>query len=82
MNELIVKASLKQELDKIDSEIIEIASGYLQEGRYTVLIGIWRKGEAVGGSIAIDTSISFRELERQTGRDRKDLKRWHDLYKE
>lgn len=84
MAELILKIDLKQKLDEIDSEVIAIATEYLQEGRYTVLIGMWQKGEAIGGSIGIEPQRRgiFTELERKTGRNHSDLKKWHDLYKE
>lgn len=73
---------LKAKLNQIDTEVIGTAMGYLQEGRYTVLVGVWQKGEAIGRSITIDHPPSWRQLERETGRGHVDLKHWHDLYQQ
>jgi len=56
----------------------EVYDGYLNS-RLKVLIGIWEKGKAVAEYREVN-SASFRELERQTGRQKESLKSWHDLY--
>jgi hypothetical protein len=41
---------------------------------------MWEKGKAVAEYRGVNSAISDRELERQTGRQRESLKSWHDLY--
>jgi hypothetical protein len=43
-----------------------------------ILIGIWEKGKLVAVYRGVKTAISYNELENITGRDRENLKRWHD----
>lgn len=79
MSELTL--NLKDELDKIDGKIYdEVYDGYLNS-RLRVLIGMWDKGRAVGGVFTPLNTPSYREISRDTGRDHKAIKRWHDIYR-
>lgn len=77
MNELVI--DLKTELDKIDRECIEYATDKYYNSRLKMLIGMWEKGQILGVYTGVNMP-NFHELERQTGRERRDLKRWYDLY--
>jgi len=79
---LTKKFNLKNRLDEIDN-IVKKASydGYLWS-RFNILIGKWEKGKAIDGCFReVKQPPSYRELERQTGRNHPDIKRWYDLYK-
>lgn len=69
----------RQKLDEIDTKIGEEVIGDFCQSRLRMLVGIWEKGEAVGEYRGVN-SLSFYELEKETGRDHHSLKKWHDLY--
>lgn len=68
--------NLKKQLDEIDEE----ALGKVSEGYLAIKVGEWQKGKLVGGYIGI-TQPNYKEVERRTGRNHSDLKKWHNLYK-
>jgi len=42
---------------------------------------MWEKGEAISAEFrGVESAPSYRQLERNTGRDQKSLKKWHELY--
>lgn len=73
--------TLKDKLDKIDEEVEgEVYDGFYRS-RLRVLIGIWDKGEAVAVVFrGVETTPSYRELERLTGRGDDALKKWHNEF--
>jgi len=81
MNEIQVLKSLKDQLDEIDRRVYdEVYDGY-KESRFRILIGMWEKGEAIVQFRGVKcTKINFLQLERETDRDRRSLKQWHDIY--
>lgn len=74
--------NLKRELDKIDREIGEKVKDKVYGSVFAVQIGMWEKGQAIGGRVGGVTpeEINWSELHRDTGRDRKDLKRWYLIW--
>jgi N6-adenosine-specific RNA methylase IME4 len=79
MNELII-SNLKQRLDEIDATVYgEVFNGFCGS-RLRILIGIWEKGEVVSKYRGVNLDISFRQLEKMTGRSGEYLKRWNDIY--
>lgn len=75
--------SLKEKLDEIDNRVVNEVFNNYYESRYRILVGMWEKGEAIDVVFrGVKTTSSYRELEKQTGRDDGALKRWHDLYKQ
>jgi len=77
MNELI---NLKKQLDEIDIRIAnDVVDGFTQS-RIKILIGMWEKGKEVYDYRGVN-SYSYRDLEKQTARDKNSLKCWNDLYK-
>jgi len=79
---LMIKGNnLKEQLDYIDQQvIINYGNKYggAMGGKY---IGDWWKGKAIGETPR-GSFPSWRQLEKETGRDHKSLKKWHDLYKQ
>lgn len=47
--------------------------------RLRILVGMWEKGEAIG-NIGGGKFQNYFQMEKETGRDHKSLKKWHDLY--
>ena len=43
MENKLVLTNLKEQLDSIDEEVVTAAKEYLQEGRYAILLGMWKK---------------------------------------
>lgn len=43
-------------------------------------MGMWRKGKEISGFRGVEQPKSFYELEKETGRNHSDLKKWNDLY--
>ncbi len=41
---------------------------------------MWEKGKVVTEYKGVNSAVSWRELEKQTSRQKESLKRWHDLY--
>jgi len=80
----IIKASLlKEKLDEIDNEVIEIVKDGWYKSHLKKNIGMWEKGDIIDGTFrGVKVPPSYRELERQTGRAHHHLKRWHDIYKQ
>jgi len=74
--------SLKEQLDKIDNRIISEVFNNYYESRLRILMGMWEKGEAIVNFRGVDLTINFLRLERETGRTRQSLKKWHDFYKQ
>jgi hypothetical protein len=77
MNEL---TNLKDELDKIDSGMMNAVVEGFYNSRLKILIGMWEKGRVIGTFTGVEVP-NWREYERQTGRPHSHLKLWHDLYK-
>jgi len=42
-------------------------------------MGMWEKGEAIVNFGGVDLTINFLQLEKETGRTRQSLKKWHDF---
>ncbi len=78
INKLILQ--LKEKLDKIDARVYDEAYDGLYQAGYKTKMGMWEKGEVIAGEFTPLNSPTYRELERQTGRDHKSLKSWHELY--
>jgi len=75
------KFSLKGKLDTIDEKTMKIAIDGYYNSRLAIEIGMWEKGEAVAGTFrGVNVPLSWHQLERETGRQRHHLKRWHQLY--
>ena len=72
---------LKKKFDEIDKLLFEAVFTNFYMGKKNVYLVMWKKGEAVGGFRWVEPPISYRELEKQTGRERHDLKKWHDIFK-
>jgi hypothetical protein len=53
--------------------------GYYQS-RLPICLAMWEKGEAVAAYTGVKPATSYRKLEKETGRDREHLKKWHQLY--
>ena len=82
--ELMQATSLKEKLDEIDNEIIEVVKHGFYQSHFRKNVGMWEKGEAIytfGGGKSIKFGF-WTELEKQTGRDDQHLKRWYDLYRQ
>ena len=74
---------LKTRLDLIDRDVVKAVTDGYKQSRLRIELGMWDKGEAVSGVFTgVKTPPSWRELERQTGRDHKALKRWFDIFME
>ena len=75
------RADLKDVLDAIDARVTEKAMAGYYELRLDILLGMWEKGEAVAGEFTgANSPESYRQMETETGRDHKSLKKWHRLY--
>ena len=72
--------SLKQKLDAVDQEVVKDVTNGFYESRLKIEMGMWEKGKKIGEYRGVNSPVSWRELERQTERDHKSLKRWNDLY--
>lgn len=80
----VAVSGLKEQLDEIDNATREKQTRDGLGAFYLFALdnedGQWQKGRAVaGGNTEINPPV-WRELERETGRDHKDLKRWFELY--
>jgi len=77
----LTKIDLKIELDNIDNSIFNYAYDNLLNSKLRILIGMWEKGEMISVYFkGVESTPSYRELERQTGRSDDSLKKWHELY--
>ena len=66
------RPGLKDQFDEIDNEIRRFVSKRLYESRLRILIGMWRKGEAIAGEynrLDSPVKVNYRQLERETERD-------------
>lgn len=81
MDKVVKHISLKEQLDEIDGQVVNEVFDSFYESRLRILIGIWEKGETIAEYREVN-SASFYKLEKETGRQRESLKRWHDLYKQ
>ena len=72
--------SLKEQLDKIDSELFEANYNNYYISRFNILMAQWKKGEAVSKYRGVNLDTSFRAIERETGRSGEYLKKWNDIY--
>jgi len=82
MTEIIKIPSLKEKLDEIDMEVIEVVKDGYYQSHFRKNIGMWEKGEVVDLFFrGVKNSISYYQLEKETGRRQGNLKLWHDLYK-
>lgn len=72
--------SLKERLNCIDVLVVLNWGKKYAEGMMGKYIGMWYKGREIAGEYGGANSPSYREIERQTGRDHKSLKKWHELY--
>jgi len=81
-NKLALKnGDLKKRLDEIDKRVYEKAFTGFYESRLEIFLGEWEKGKEIVSFLGgVKTTLSWRELERQTGRGDDALKKWHDLY--
>jgi len=71
--------SLKEKLDEIDRRVYEkVYNGYY-ESRLGIIMGMWEKGEAIAEYRGVK-SASYYQLEKETGRQRESLKKWHGIY--
>ena len=81
MTKLVKMDDLKCKLDEIDKQVFNKAINGFYESRLIILLGMWNKGKAIsdftGGKIG---KINFLELERETGRDADQLKKWLKTY--
>jgi len=77
--EIVEQLSLKEQLDKIDEDVSGDVWEKFYEGKLRILLGMWEKGRVVTYSRLEVTS--FRQLEKETGRSRQHLKKWHDIFK-
>lgn len=82
MNEVTRRETLTEKLDRIDENVAKKAiEGYYQS-RMLILLGMWDKGEAISVEFrGVDSTPSYRQLERETGRTDDSIKKWHILYK-
>ncbi len=80
------KVDLKTKLDKIDSKTEKGAYDGFYESRLCILMGQWEKGQAVSKDVTCrgvnvtDAEANYLQLEKETGRSRQHLKKWHTLY--
>jgi len=72
------KLTLKQQLDKIDTETFEKAYDGFYESRLAIELNMWEKGEAVGQYRG--GKLTYYRLEKETSRHHDSLKKWHQLY--
>lgn len=77
------KLNLKDRLDKIDNSLVEELYNGFYKSRLRIEMGMWRKGKVI--EVAAFRGVkaatpSYRQLHKQTGRDREHLKKWHQLY--
>lgn len=79
--EIAKSFSLKEKLDEIDREVFEIVKNGFYQSHFKKNIGMWEKGEAIAGFTPPKTAVNWSKLGRQVGRDREDLKKWHDFYR-
>ena len=73
-------SSLKKQLDEIDGRVYLLAYDGFYGSRLAILMGGWMRGKAIGEYRGVDSPKSWRQLEKETGRDHKSLKKWNDLY--
>lgn len=77
------KAGLKEKLDNIDKNTEkEFIKGYY-ESRLRIEMSMWKKGKAIEKYVknrGVNFTLSYYQLEKETGRSRPSLKRWHELY--
>lgn len=79
--EMIPAISLKQRLDAIDGEVIEVVKNGFYQSHFRKNLGMWEKGEVINGCFrGVKQPPSYREIARQTARNHPDIKKWHDLY--
>jgi len=78
------EVSLKQKLDVIDREMINDIKDKYYDSALKAQIWMWLKGKTIAEERLVGTQggvpTSFYQLEKETGRHRGDLKRWHTLY--
>ena len=79
--------SLKQQLDAIDQEIINDTGNKYYDSAFKVETAMWLKGQAIFKKISGSREggvepPSWRQLEKETGRNHSHLKRWHGIYVE
>lgn len=78
--EILKFHSLKEKLDEIDNQVLkEVYSGFY-DSRLRIKLGMWEKGKAIAEFRGVN-SASFPLMEKETGRQRETLKKWHDLYR-
>lgn len=74
---------LKEKLDKIDDTAKkEFIKGYY-ESRLRIEMSMWKKGKAIDKYVknrGVNFTLSYYRLEKETGRSRPSLKKWHELY--
>lgn len=80
MTEIVKISSLKEKLDEIDREILDVIRDGFYQSKFKINIGMWEKGRVVAEFAPPHSAISWRELERQTRRQRESLQKWHSLY--
>jgi len=82
-NELeVIGNNLKDKLDNIDQQVFINYGNKYGQGMAGIYIGQWYKGREVESGLKGEGGQpNYLKLERQTGRERHNLKLWHDLYK-
>jgi len=76
------KNALKEKLDNIDARIEKkVFDGYY-ESRLAIKMSMWQKGKVIDVFFrGVKTTISYYQLEKETSRNRANLKQWHNLYR-
>lgn len=82
MSDVVKALSLKEKLDEVDNEVIEVVKDGFYQSHFKKNIGMWEKGEAISGEFTPLNSPSYRQLEKKTGRDHHSLKKWHCFHKQ
>lgn len=72
--------SLKNKLDEIDKTVYQLAYDGFYGIRLAILMGMWEKGKAIGEYRGVNSQKNWFQLEKETGRDHKSLKKWNGLY--
>ncbi len=81
MQEVTRRQSLCQKLDEIDDKVEVAAIQGYYDSRLAIIMSQWEKGKVVAAAFrGVKTAPSYRQIERDTGRDQKAVKKWHTLY--
>lgn len=86
MNELTL--SLKEQLDEIDKQLIEVNFTNYYISRKNVLLSQWKKGEVIDKKLQStplycrfsNGKINYTKMQKDTGRNYRTLKGWHRDY--